>query len=63
MALGADMVALGQSAIINPDWPKLSLTPGWQPQRAPAKSADLLARGVSQPFIEYLRRFKTLIAD
>ena len=63
IALGADMVALGRSAIINPDWPNQSRTPGWQPERAPAKSADLLARGVSQPFIDYLRRFKTLVAD
>lgn len=62
LALGADMVALGRSAIVNPDWPRLAASPGWEPRRPPLTPAELRELAVSATFVDYLRRFKNLVA-
>ncbi|MBS2016433.1 MAG: NADH:flavin oxidoreductase [Deltaproteobacteria bacterium] len=62
LAKGADAIAIGRAAILNPDWPKNVADPAWAPTRAPMAAADLEARAVSKTFVEYLRRFK-LVAE
>lgn len=61
LSLGADAIALGRSAICNPDWPRHLDDPAWQPKRPPLSLAELAERGVSAPFAEYLRRWKGFV--
>jgi len=63
MTHGADAVALGRSAILNPDWPAESRDPAWQPKRPPITRAELHERAVSPAFAGYLTRWKNLVAD
>ena len=62
MTAGADAIAIGRAAILNPDGPKNARDAAWTPTRAPMSAADLEARAVSKTFVEYLRRFK-LVSD
>ncbi|HEY4244016.1 MAG TPA: NADH:flavin oxidoreductase [Kofleriaceae bacterium] len=62
-ARGADFVALGRSAICNPDWPVAARDPSWQPRRTPITRAELLDRALSPTFIEYMTRWKDFVAD
>lgn len=55
---GADVVALGRAAVLNPDWPDLAREPGFEPARPPMAADELLARAVSPGFLEYLRKFR-----
>jgi 2,4-dienoyl-CoA reductase-like NADH-dependent reductase (Old Yellow Enzyme family) len=59
---GADLVALGRSAIVNPDWPRLAAEPAWEPRRPPLTPAEYADIAVSPAFIDYLRKFKNLVA-
>ncbi len=63
LARGADLVALGRSAILNPDWPKLAADPAWEPARPPMSPADLRARDVSDTFVKYLRNWKSFVTE
>jgi 2,4-dienoyl-CoA reductase-like NADH-dependent reductase (Old Yellow Enzyme family) len=63
VALGADGIALGRSAIANPDWPLRAREPGWEPRRPPLTPAELAERGLSQTFIQYMRNWKGFVAD
>ena len=58
LAKGADGVALGRSAIANPDWPKHINEPGWEPRRPPMTAEELRERGLSESFVNYMRRFR-----
>lgn len=60
---GADVIALGRSAILNPDWPRHMHDDSWQPLRPPVTAAQLAERGVSPVFVGYLRRWKNFVAD
>lgn len=51
---GADMVALGQAAIYNPDWAEHARDPFWTPSRPPFTRQRLYDAGVSEPFVGYL---------
>jgi 2,4-dienoyl-CoA reductase-like NADH-dependent reductase (Old Yellow Enzyme family) len=62
VAKGADMVALGRAAILNPDWPKRAAEPGFSPERGPLRPDELAARDVGPRFVQYLRRFR-LVAE
>ena len=62
MALGADMIALGRAAILNPEWPRQAREPGWEPKRPPITQAELIERDVSPKFAGYLTRWKNLVA-
>ena len=62
LALGADVVALGRSAIANPEWPRQIAEPGWQPRRPPLHPDELRARGLSSVFVDYMRRWKNFVA-
>ena len=59
---GADMVALAKTAIAVPDWPNAASQPDYVPHAFPMTKAELAKRGVSSPFVSYLRPFK-LVAD
>jgi 2,4-dienoyl-CoA reductase-like NADH-dependent reductase (Old Yellow Enzyme family) len=58
LAKGADVVAIGRAAILNPDWPR---TGG--EKRPPATRAELAAVNVSPTFATYLTRWKNFVAD
>lgn len=60
---GADAVALGRSAIANPDWPARVADPAWQPRRPPLSVDELQARGLSPRFAGYMRNWKGFVAD
>lgn len=62
LARGADVVALGRAAIVNPDWPRL-VADGIAPRRPPLTRAELADRAVSARFAEYLTRWKDFVAD
>lgn len=62
VGLGADVVALGRSAIANPDWPLRVRDAGWQPRRPPFTLEELRARALSHPFAEYMRTWKGFVA-
>lgn len=63
LALGADAVALGRSAIVNADWPRRAMDPAWQPRRPPVTFEELREGGLGPDFAEYMRKFKGFIAD
>ncbi len=60
LALGADVVALGRSGILNPDWPRL---PDEAIRRPPMTRYDLAERRVSKVFQDYLTNWKNFVAD
>jgi 2,4-dienoyl-CoA reductase-like NADH-dependent reductase (Old Yellow Enzyme family) len=60
---GADAVALGRAAIVNPDWPARAADPAWQPMRPPLRPEELRARGLNDVFINYMRNRKGFVAE
>lgn len=63
LALGADAVALGRAAIVNPDWPRQIQDAAWQPVRPPVTTAVLRAAALSDTFVSYLRKWSGFISD
>jgi 2,4-dienoyl-CoA reductase-like NADH-dependent reductase (Old Yellow Enzyme family) len=63
VALGADGVAIGRAAIVNPDWPNAARDPAWAPTRPPLSVAEFGERAVSPRFVQYLRRWKGFVRD
>jgi len=53
--LGADVVALGRSGILNPDWPKKIADASWEPKRLPVTPKYLSEVGLAPVFINRLR--------
>lgn len=51
---GADIVAIGQAAIYNPEWPKHATSPSWSPERPPFTRDRLRQVGVTDVFADYL---------
>lgn len=62
LALGADGVELGRAAIANPDWPMRAVDPAWSPRHPPLTEQELLARGLSPTFVQYMRRWQGFVA-
>lgn len=60
---GADAVALGRSAIVNPSWPNDVKDPAWAPTRPPLTVKELEARGLSARFAGYMARWKGFVRD
>lgn len=62
---GADAIAVGRAAILNPDWPKIVASSEDESGlvRPPITRAGLLERAVSPAFADYLTRWKNLVAD
>ncbi len=61
LGLGADAVALGRSAIANPDWPQRAIDASWDPKRPPLTIDELRARGLSAQFAEHMRQWKGFV--
>jgi len=61
--LGADAVALGRSAILNPEWPRHAGDPSWEPKRPPATLDELRTLDLSPRFAAYMRQWKGFVAD
>ncbi len=59
---GADIVALGRAAIVNPDWPEEVAAKGREPLRLPVSKEHLLSTDVSPTFLGYLQRFQGFVA-
>ena len=51
---GASGVALGLSAIANPDWPIDAQRASWEPRRPPFTIKELVERGLSLRFAQYM---------
>jgi 2,4-dienoyl-CoA reductase-like NADH-dependent reductase (Old Yellow Enzyme family) len=62
LAHGADVVALGRSAIANPAWPRL-VSRGEPIARPPLTRVQLGDRAISPRFQDYLTRWKDFVAD
>ena len=63
LALGADIVALGRSAIANPRWPLEAADPTWHPKEPPLTLAELHARGLNERFAGYMRAWKGFVTE
>ena len=51
---GADIVALGKSAIANPAWPNLAINPSYVPDKMPMTRHQFAERGVGTAFADIL---------
>ena len=60
---GADAIALGRSAIVNPDWPLRVGDGTWEPKRPPVTIAELRERSLGPAFAAYMRRWKGFVSD
>lgn len=60
---GADVIALGRSAIGNPSWPERVMAGGEAPLMPPWPPAHLRSVDISERFVAYLRRFPGLVTD
>lgn len=58
---GADVVSLGRSAILNPDWPRKISDPSWEPRRPPVSIDYLLEQDLNPTFAGYMRRWKGFV--
>ncbi len=61
LAHGADAVALGRAAIANHDWPR-RVAEGREVARSPVSAEHLLAEGLSEGFVGYMRKWKGFVA-
>jgi 2,4-dienoyl-CoA reductase-like NADH-dependent reductase (Old Yellow Enzyme family) len=63
LALGADGIALGRSAVVNRQWPESARDPAWEPTRPPVSLAHLEASGLSPRFARYMANWKGFVLD
>lgn len=63
LALGADGIALGRSAILNPDWPLQAANETWEPQRPPVTFNKLRELALGPAFADYMRSWKGFVTD
>ncbi len=60
---GADVVAVGRAAVVDPDWIGRVLANGHEPVRPPRTPEELAAVDVSPVFVTYLRRWPGFVAS
>ena len=63
LALGADAVVLGRSAIANHDWPRRVHEAPHTLARPPVTAEHLLSQGLSPGFVDYMRKWKGYVAE
>jgi len=63
MDRGAGAVALGRSAIANPEWPREIEHEGWEPRRPPFTVAELRERDLSEKFARYMGQWRGFVAE
>ncbi len=61
LEMGARAVAIGRSAIVNPDWAQRVGDPDWSPVRPPVSMEHLAASGLGPAFAEYMRNWKDFV--
>jgi 2,4-dienoyl-CoA reductase-like NADH-dependent reductase (Old Yellow Enzyme family) len=59
---GADVVALGRSAVVNPAWIADVAERGGEPVRPPVSRSHLLQSGLSPSFADYMARWKGFVS-
>jgi 2,4-dienoyl-CoA reductase-like NADH-dependent reductase (Old Yellow Enzyme family) len=61
---GADVVAIGRAAISNHDFPKqVHANPHFKMRETPIPVDVLRAEGLGEAFIEYMRTWRTFVAE
>lgn len=60
---GADFVGVARAAIGHHDWPRCLEEGAPQPQRPPFTPSHLLNQGLSQVFVDYMRRWDGFVCD
>ena len=64
MSQGVDWIMLGRAAIINHDFPdKYQADPDFTPTALPVSPSYLNNEGLSDNFVEYMRRWKGFVTD
>ncbi len=63
MARGADMIALGRVAILNPGWASQAVDVSWQPVRPPVTRQYLKDVAVSDTFASYMGKWRGFVSD
>lgn len=58
---GADLVALGKTAINTPDWPLRAIEPGFMPKPFPMTEAEAVAVGIAPPFMDMLKGYHLVV--
>lgn len=58
---GADLVAIGKTAINTPDWPVRAIEPGFMPAPFPMTEAEAVAAGIAPPFMEMLKGYHLVV--
>lgn len=61
LELGVDMVTVGTAAIGNPDWALHIKDANYVPDAPPFSVVQLRERGLGDPFIEYMKRWKGFV--
>lgn len=62
LALGADAVAVGRAAIVDPRWPE-RIASGEEPLRPPRTAQELREAALGEAFVTYMRRWKGFVTD
>jgi 2,4-dienoyl-CoA reductase-like NADH-dependent reductase (Old Yellow Enzyme family) len=60
---GADLVALGKTAISTPDWPLKAVEPGFVPKPFPMTESEAASVGITAPFMEMLSGYHLVVPD
>ena len=63
LAMGADAIALGRAAVANPDWARCIGDAAWEPRRPPLTVPEMVERGLSPKFANYMRNFRGFVAE
>jgi hypothetical protein len=58
---GANLVAIGKTAINTPDWPLRAVEPGFMPKSFPMTEAEAAAVGIAPPFMAMLRDYHMVV--
>ncbi|MCB9559903.1 MAG: NADH:flavin oxidoreductase [Kofleriaceae bacterium] len=59
---GADLIAVGRAAIVDPDWPRHVAFGSDEPRRPPLTRDELRAVDVGEKFVTYLQNFRGMVA-